>query len=89
MILQKCFSLFSQRQGLNDSCLERAKAAKFDVMALTVDTITGGNRERDLRTGFSPPKLTLSSLFSFATKPMWGINYLTKENLNYLISKIL
>ena len=39
--------------------IERAKAAKFDVMALTVDTITGGNRERDLRTGFtSPPKLT-------------------------------
>ena len=57
---------------------------------LTVDTITGGNRERDLRTGFtSPPKLTLSSLFSFATKPMWGINYLTKGNLNYLIFKIL
>ena len=48
-------------------------------MALTVDTITGGNRERDLRTGFtSPPKLTLASLFSFATKPMWGINYITK-----------
>ena len=70
---------FHKDRGLNDSCLERAKAAKFDVMALTVDTITGGNRERDLRTGFtSPPKLTLSSLFSFATKPMWGINYLTK-----------
>ena len=49
-------------------------------MALTVDTITGGNRERDLRTGFtSPPKLThYQVLFSFATKPMWGINYLTK-----------
>ncbi len=48
-------------------------------MALTVDTITGGNRERDLRTGFtSPPKLTLSSLISFAMKPMWGINYVTK-----------
>jgi len=70
---------FHKDRGLNDSCLERAKAAKFDVMALTVDTITGGNRERDLRTGFtSPPKLTLSSLFSFAAKPMWGINYLTK-----------
>ena len=54
---------FHKDRGLNDSCLERAKAAKFDVMALTVDTITGGNRERDLRTGFtSPPKLTLSSL---------------------------
>ena len=70
---------FHKDRGLNNAVLERAKAAKFDVMALTVDTITGGNRERDLRTGFtSPPKLTLSSLFSFATKPMWGINYLTK-----------
>ena len=53
------------------------KAAKFDVMA-SVDTITGGNRERDSKNRFyPPPKLTLSSL-SFATKPMWGINYLTK-----------
>ena len=70
---------FHKDRGLNDAVMERAKAAKFDVMALTVDTITGGNRERDLRTGFtSPPKLTLSSLFSFAIKPMWGINYLTK-----------
>jgi len=70
---------FHKDRGLNDAVMERVKAAKFDVMALTVDTITGGNRERDLRTGFtSPPKLTLSSLFSFASKPMWGINYLTK-----------
>ena len=70
---------FHKDRGLNDAVMERVKAAKFDVMALTVDTITGGNRERDLRTGFtSPPKLTLSSLFSFAAKPMWGINYLKK-----------
>ena len=70
---------FHKDRGLNDAVMERVKAAKFDVMALTVDTITGGNRERDLRTGFtSPPKLTLSSLFSFAVKPMWGNNYLTK-----------
>ena len=70
---------FHKDRGLNDAVMERVKAAKFDVMALTVDTITGGNRERDLRTGFtSPPKLNLSSLFSFASKPMWGINYLTK-----------
>ena len=70
---------FHKDRGLNNSMIERAKAAKFDVLALTVDTITGGNRERDLRTGFtSPPKLTLSSLFSFASKPIWTINYLTK-----------
>jgi L-lactate dehydrogenase (cytochrome) len=69
---------FHKDRGLNDSMIDRAKAAKFDVMALTVDTITGGNRERDLRTGFtSPPKLTLASLLSFATRPEWTLNYLT------------
>ena len=47
-------------------------------MAITVDTIVGGNRERDLKTGFtSPPKLTLKSLMSFATHPSWAFNYLT------------
>ncbi|MEM0950363.1 MAG: alpha-hydroxy acid oxidase [Pseudomonadota bacterium] len=74
---------FHKDRGLNDALLERAKAAKFDVMALTVDTITGGNRERDLRTGFtSPPKLTPGSLFSFATKPMWGLNYILREKFD-------
>ena len=70
---------FHKDRGLNQHCLDLAKEANFDVLALTVDTIIGGNRERDLRTGFtSPPRLTLDSLFSFATKPAWAINYLTK-----------
>lgn len=48
---------------------------------LTVDSITGGNRERDLRTGFSIPfRLTLSGMMQFAFKPMWGINYVTHES---------
>jgi len=70
---------FHKDRGLNNNMIERAKAANFDVLALTVDTITGGNRERDLRTGFtSPPRLTLASLFSYMCRPMWTINYLTK-----------
>ncbi len=69
---------FHKDRGLNKSMLDRAKEAKFDVLALTVDTITGGNRERDLRTGFViPPKIDLSGLISFIVKPMWGINYVT------------
>jgi len=77
----KMFQLyFHKDRGLNNSCLERAREAKFDVLALTVDTITGGNRERDLRTGFtSPPRLTLSSLWSFATRPSWGLNYVFSD----------
>ncbi len=74
---------FHKDRGLNDALLERARAASFDVMALTVDTITGGNRERDLHTGFtSPPKLTLNSLMSFATHPMWAWNFLTREKFD-------
>jgi len=50
------------------------------VMMLTVDSITGGNRERDLRTGFSIPfRLTLAGMLQFALKPMWAINYATHE----------
>jgi L-lactate dehydrogenase (cytochrome) len=71
---------FHKDRGLNAAMVERAKAARFDVLALTVDTITGGNRERDLRTGFtSPPRLTLKSLASFAAHPGWAFNYLTRE----------
>ena len=74
---------FHKDRGLNDALLERARAANFDVLALTVDTITGGNRERDLRTGFtSPPKLNWQSLFSFATHPSWAWNFFTKEKFD-------
>ena len=74
---------FHKDRGLNDALLARAKEAQFNVMALTVDTITGGNRERDLRTGFtSPPKLTPSSLLSFAAHPSWAWNFLTKEKFD-------
>jgi len=71
---------FHKDRGLNRAMLQRAKEAGIDVMMLTVDSITGGNRERDLRTGFSIPfKLTLGGLLQFAIKPMWGLNYVTHE----------
>ena len=74
---------FHKDRGLNDALLERAKAAKFGVLALTVDTITGGNRERDLHTGFtSPPKLTPRSLLSFVAHPGWAWNFLTNEKFD-------
>jgi len=71
---------FHKDRGLNRAMLERAKAAGVEVMMLTVDSITGGNRERDLRTGFSIPfRLTLAGMLQFALKPLWGINYMTHE----------
>jgi L-lactate dehydrogenase (cytochrome) len=60
--------------------LQRAKEARVDIMMLTVDSITGGNRERDLRTGFSIPfRLTPAGMLQFAIKPIWGINYAIHE----------
>ncbi|MEL7171972.1 MAG: alpha-hydroxy acid oxidase [Pseudomonadota bacterium] len=77
----QCYQFyFHKDRALNKAMLERAKGAGVEVMMLTVDSITGGNRERDLRTGFSIPfKLTLGGMAQFALKPMWGINYVTHE----------
>lgn len=77
----KMFQLYVHKdQGLNRSMIERCQAAKFDAIALTVDTIVGGKRERCLRSGFSsPPKFTASSLFSYAAKPRWALDYVFRE----------
>ena len=72
---------FHKDRGLNRAMLQRAKEAGVDVMMLTVDSITGGNRERDLRTGFSIPfRLTAAGMLQFAIKPLWGSNYLIHES---------
>jgi len=74
---------FHKDRGLNRAMMERAKEAGVNVMMLTVDSITGGNRERDLRTGFSIPfKLNLAGVTQFAIKPQWALNYLTHEKFS-------
>ena len=74
---------FHKDRGLNRAMMQRAKEAGVEVMMLTVDSITGGNRERDLRTGFSIPfRLTLGGMMQFALKPQWGINYVTHEKFS-------
>lgn len=77
----KLFQFYVHKdQGLNRSMLERAKASGFQALAITVDTATGGNRERDLRNGFTTPmRLTARSLYEFARHPRWAFDYLTHE----------
>ncbi|MCC6472904.1 MAG: alpha-hydroxy-acid oxidizing protein [Burkholderiales bacterium] len=71
---------FHRDRGLNRAMLERAREVGVEVMMLTVDSITGGNRERDLRTGFTIPfRLTPGGMFQFAIKPMWALNHFTHE----------
>ena len=80
----KMFQFYYHKdKALNDAMIEMCKEAKFDAIALTVDTITGGNRERDLWTGFTtPPKLTPKSLISFALHPSWSLNYVLREKFS-------
>ena len=77
----KLFQLYIHKdRGLTDNLLERCRISGFNSMCLTVDTVVAGNRERDIRTGFTtPPKLTLASLLSFVMHPGWTINNLIHE----------
>tara|TARA_B100001057_G_scaffold33_1_gene34 strand:- start:453 stop:1607 length:1155 start_codon:yes stop_codon:yes gene_type:complete len=73
----KLFQLYVHKDaGLNTSMIERCQAAKFDALALTVDTIVSGKRERCLRSGFTtPPRFSASALWSYATRPRWTLDY--------------
>jgi L-lactate dehydrogenase (cytochrome) len=74
---------FHKDRALNRVMMQRAKEAGVNIMMLAVDSITGGNRERDIRTGFAIPfKLTLSSMLQFAIKPRWGIDYLRHDKFS-------
>ena len=77
----KLFQLYVHKdQGLNRSMIERCQAARFDAIALTVDTIVAGKRERCARSGFtSPPRFTARSALSYALKPRWALDYLLRE----------
>ena len=85
----KLFQLYVHKdEGLNNYLIDQCKEHNFDTMAITVDSSVGGNRERDLYTGFTIPlNLSLKSIISFATHPSWAFNYFTKpkwelSNLN-------
>lgn len=77
----KMFQFYYHKdRGLNRSMIERCQAAKFDAVALTVDTIVSGKRERCARSGFtSPPRFTPSSALSYAVKPRWALDYVLRE----------
>ncbi len=77
----KLFQLYVHKdKGLNHALIEACKAAKFDAIALTVDTNVSGNRERCMQTGFkTPPDLTPKMVLDFAMHPRWTLNYLLRE----------
>jgi isopentenyl diphosphate isomerase/L-lactate dehydrogenase-like FMN-dependent dehydrogenase len=73
------FQLYAFRDlGVRRALVERAKAAGYTALVLTVDTPVLGRRERDLRTGFEVP-LEI-------TVPMAGYGVVTPHETSKLLS---
>ncbi len=59
-------------RGFTRELTERAAAAGFDALVLTTDNQLLGNRERDIRNGFSiPPRFGPAEYLSMALRPGW------------------
>lgn len=64
--------------------VERAAAAGYEAIMLTVDTVVGGMRVRDVENGLTiPPQLTLKTMADMAKYPKWWSNLLTTKPLEF------
>ena len=71
-------------RGLVREMLERAAAAGYEAIVITVDTAVLGRRERDVRRGFTlPPKLGLDTLLDGALHPGWTWSFLRAEPIAF------
>lgn len=82
---QKWFQLYLWRdRDASLALIERARAAGYAALMLTLDTHVAGARLRDVRNGFSiPPSLTLKTMADIALHPGWWFNLLTTEPLTF------
>ena len=79
----KAFQVYVLKdRGLTREFVQRARAAGFKALQLTVDVAVSGNRERDIVTGMTvPPKLSLMSLLDIAMHPRWVYRHLTSPKI--------
>ena len=64
--------------------VDRAKAAGFDTLVLTVDVPVAGARLRDVRNGMTiPPSLTSKTILNAIPRPGWWFNFLTTDPLKF------
>jgi L-lactate dehydrogenase (cytochrome) len=80
---RKWFQLYVWRdRGAGKELVERAQAAGYEALMLTVDVPVAGARLRDARNGLTiPPSLTLRTVLDAATHPAWWFNLLSTEPL--------
>ena len=70
--------------ALNEELLDRALAAGFSTVLLTVDTAVGGRRLKDIRNGLTiPPSLTARTFLDMSRFPYWWVNKLTTPPVEF------
>jgi len=79
------FQLYILRDsGLNKELVDRAAAAGYRVLVVTVDCFVTGHRTRDRRNGLViPPELTARTLAGIASKPGYWIRMLRSPAIGF------
>jgi len=68
-----------KRREFSLGLADRARAAGYEALVVTVDLAVGGKRERDLRNDFSVPfRFTPRNLLGFARTPAWALDMLLR-----------
>ncbi len=83
---RKWFQLYVWRgdRAAGKELVERAQAAGYEALILTVDVPVAGARLRDVRNGLTiPPSLTLRTVLDTALHPRWWLNLLTTDPLSF------
>ncbi len=79
------FQVYAWRdRGLVREMVERAAAASYEALVLTVDTVVLGRRERDVRRGFSlPPRIGPRTLVDGALHPSWTLAFVRSDPIRF------
>jgi len=82
---RRWFQLYLWRdRAASRDLVQRAEAAGYEALVLTVDTPVPGTRRRDVRNGLTlPPSLTLRTLLEGATHPRWWFDLLSTDVLEF------
>ncbi len=81
----KWFQVYTWRdRRLVQDLLERAAAAGYEAIMLTVDAPVLGRRERDVRRGYTlPPKIGLDTIVDGILHPEWTLDFLRSEPITF------
>ncbi|MDG2025951.1 MAG: alpha-hydroxy acid oxidase [Acidimicrobiales bacterium] len=79
------FQVYAWRdRGLVREMIQRAGAARYEALVLTVDTAVFGRRERDVRRGFSlPPTIGPRTVIDGALHPSWTFAFVRSDPIRF------